>query len=340
MMLAPPLELPVNPQEAAAAAEVLLEVLERERLNDDQRQRAGTRLRALRLTSFTPFPESIERDPIHPSTFYLAADTAKGEAVLLRLARASSPASGLFPKPVLIGRVRTASGQEVVTNAIPFGPGQKDAIRTVAEKVNPAFLPRAQGGQPTVSVMAHDAAASLPAAFRAFRNVLKATGKNVAAIEEPEGGGPILDAAQWAAIRGGWREGYTVGTRQPGESGYTKLIVPFEGDAATAEAYDEFARGRAGRSRWFDCEVAPDAAPASVVERLLEHFRDEGRTISALRFDAEPPAAFVELAQKFTVRVTVPHTAARPRRNCVVSDRDAGRAAELGECIMLAASVL
>lgn len=339
-MFAPPLELPVNPQEAAAAAEVLLQGAERERLNDDVRQRAGTRLRALRLTSFTPFPESIEQDPIHPSTFYMAADTAKGEALLLRLARASSPASGLFPKAVLIGRVRTASGQEVVTNAIPFGPGQGDAIRTFAEKVNPAFLPRAQGAQPTVAVIAHDAAASLPAAFRAFKNVLKATRKNVAAIEAPGGGGSILDAAPWAAIRGGWREGYTAGTWQPGAAGYTKLMLRFESEAAAAEAYDQFARGREGRSRWFDCEIAPGAASASATEMLLARFRDQGRAITALRFNGEPGADFVEAAQKFNVRVTVPHTAAGPRRNCVVSDRDREIGSDLGECIMLAASVL
>ena len=43
---------------------------------------------------------------VHPSTYYLAADGAAGEPLLLHLAAASAPASALFPNPLLIGRMR------------------------------------------------------------------------------------------------------------------------------------------------------------------------------------------------------------------------------------------
>ena len=64
-------------------------------------------------------PLELAKDPTHPSTYYVAAETHE-RALLLRVALASSPSSGRFPNALLIGRMRTASGLEGVVNGIPF----------------------------------------------------------------------------------------------------------------------------------------------------------------------------------------------------------------------------
>src|SRR5690242_2614529 len=99
-MRAVPLELPVSAAETAEFAELVLDQLDRTRLTNDARTRFAVRAAALQLSTFTIYPGSIAKDPIHPSTYYVAADARDG-SILLRVALASSPSSGLFPKAVL-----------------------------------------------------------------------------------------------------------------------------------------------------------------------------------------------------------------------------------------------
>jgi hypothetical protein len=54
--------------------------------------------------------------------------------MLLRIALASSPSSGLFPHSQLIGRMRSNSGVEIVINAIPFAPSDRLNVRTFVER--------------------------------------------------------------------------------------------------------------------------------------------------------------------------------------------------------------
>ncbi len=142
--------LPVKAGEATALAELIFEHTEGRTLNAGVRGRLAGRIAALGLTSMAPLPGSLQRDPIHPSTFYLAVDPVAGDPVLLRLALASSPSSGLFPNAQLIGRMRTESGREVVVNAIRFARADHENIGVFASQVDRDFLPRAGTNSPGI----------------------------------------------------------------------------------------------------------------------------------------------------------------------------------------------
>lgn len=235
-----PFELPLKASESAALAELVFEHLEGRAITDEQRSRLAVRAAALQLDSIRPYFGSLQQDPVHASTYYLAVDgiSPSGETrpLLLRLAPSSAPSSGLFPNATLIGRMRPGGGREVVVNAIPFGPFDCAPVTTFAQQVDPAFLPRPQRAQPAVAVGNRHPAISLPAAFDAFRRLLKSTGVNYAstvqlsatremttpaALATRDGENPtapghtrvsipdLYAAGLWAAIRAGWREGYT-----------------------------------------------------------------------------------------------------------------------------------
>ncbi len=235
-----PIELPLKTAEAVALAELVYEHAEGRPPSDELRGRLAPRIEALPLESLTVFASSLERDPIHPSTYYVAVDALGGAApcaLLLRIATASSPASGLFPDALLICRARTSQGAEVVINAIPFASTDHAHIRTFAEQVNRAFLPRPQGALPAIAAGNRHPEICLPAIFEAYRTILRSTGVNWAstaqlsatresttdeAISRRDGEDPVTaghtrvsirhlyHAGLWAAIRAGWREGFNV----------------------------------------------------------------------------------------------------------------------------------
>jgi hypothetical protein len=281
-----PIELPLSASEGAAFAELVLDQLDHARLTDDARNRFAIRAAALQLSSFTIHPGSIVKDPIHPSTYYVAADARAG-SILLRVALASSPSSGLFPKAVLIGRMRTVSGREVVVNAARFGPADHDNLGTFAERVDTSFLPRPQGGLPAIAVQCADPVAALPVAFQAFRAVLKRVGVNVAAVHTGNDYENFYYAALWAAIRSGWREGYTIGaeidasTDVSALAAYTKFTV-LANSRSIEEVegmYDSILQVKAARTSWrkFDFEVLD--------EECLERLKAVGRPAQVRRSD-------------------------------------------------------
>ncbi|MCX6636989.1 MAG: hypothetical protein NT090_18195 [Acidobacteria bacterium] len=203
-----PVELPVRPNEAVALADLVFEHLEGRPLTGNARARLAARLAGLKLESIRPYAGSLVRDNVHRSAYYLSVDGLSGPApvpLLLRVALASAPSSAVFPRALLVGRMRPASGREVVVNAIPFGPRDTASIRTFAETLDRAFLPRPQGAMPAIAVETRHPETALPAAFEAFRQILKNTGVNWASIEGS------YEAGLWAAIRAGWREGYSAG---------------------------------------------------------------------------------------------------------------------------------
>ena len=261
-----PLELPVSAAETGAFAELVLDQLDRGPLTDEARNRLAMRAASLRLSSFTIFPGSIAKDPIHPSTYYVAVDSTD-KALLLRVALASSPSSGLFPHALLIGRMRTTSGREIVVNAVPVASTDHTNIGTFAEQVDTSFLPRPQGGLPAIAVQCRNPEAVLPVAFEAFRAILKRLGMNLAAVQAIGGFEHFYYAAVWAAIRAGWREGYTVGadidsTTDVGALGrYTKFTLGSDPDSVQAaqQIYDSIQRTKAGQTLWrkFDFEGWP-----------------------------------------------------------------------------------
>jgi len=289
-----PLGLPLSAAETGAFAELVLDQLDRKPLNDDARTRLAGRAGTLRLSSFKIHPGSIVQDPIHPSTYYVAVD-AHAEPFLLRVALASSPSSGLFPAALLIGRMRTNSGREVVVNAIPFACTDRENICTFAERVDTAFLPRAQGRLATIAVECRNPETVLPAAFQAFRTILKRSGVNLAAVLAMRDFEHVYHAAVWVAIRSGWREGYTIGadidmmTDVSALLKYTKFTLMNPESLEKAQrAYDAIRIAKDGQAHWrnFDFEVPGEWA---------KHFKESGmcRRIHADRIPQDDVAAAI-----------------------------------------------
>ncbi len=287
--------------EAAAIADVLFQTVDDlakggRKFTDDARHRLAGRLKNIDTPSILAYALSIEQDPIHPSSFYMAVDGLNHGLVtplLLRLGLASSPASGLFPKSVLIGRMRPAGGREVVVNAIAFGPTDQEPIRTFTEKVAKSFQPRPQGAQPALIVPA----AMAPLAFEAFRQIARDTGQNRAGFATDfatAASGEV--AVLWAAVRAGWRDGYSLAvtgipahpsSHEPLESlsGFTRFSVVADDLTAAAGAYDHLRRFKL---RGFDFELdfrLGSLTPDSLGECLLA-WRTAGRPVQSIM----PPA--------------------------------------------------
>src|SRR5262245_14838908 len=229
-----PMDLPVKASEAASLAELVLALAEGKSLTDDLRSRLAGRAAPRELATIKPYFGSLASDPVHPSTYYLAVDGRDAQPLLLHIAPASAPTSGVFPNALLIGRMR-AAGREIVVNSIPFSSHDWENVSLYAYQIDRAFLPRPQGARPAIAVGNRHPEISLPAAFEAFRTILKNTGVNMAstsqlsatremttdeAIAARDGENPVAaghtrvsirhlyHAGLWAAIRAGWREGY------------------------------------------------------------------------------------------------------------------------------------
>lgn len=202
-----PLDLPLRPPEAAELASLVFSLAERKPLNDEIRARIASRLAVARFVSLRPYPASLERDPVHHSTYYMAVDGQNGEPLLLHMAPAAAPTSSIFPRPLLIGRMRQPNGPEMVINAVPFGPADRESVERFATQIDDAFLPRSQGSRGAIVARAGTDS------FEGFRAALKRSRKNLAAIAAEPGESPaaFYYAGIWAAIRAGWREGYSAG---------------------------------------------------------------------------------------------------------------------------------
>jgi hypothetical protein len=261
-----PLNLPLRPSEAAEVANLVFELAERRPLTGEVRNRIAARAAALRLEGLTPLVGSLARDPVHHSTYYLVVDVAGGQTQLLHMAPASAPTSSVFHKPLLICRVRRAGGPEAVINAIPFGPSDAETLEKYVSRVDPAFSPRPHGQHAALVAAPARLETGMAAAFDAFRRILKRTGMNVAAVEMAP---PAYDAGLRAAVRAGWRDGYSAGvTLRAGETGreavreaarFTRfridaadLVVDADGAGAVEERYD--AAFTAGERAWIAAE--------------------------------------------------------------------------------------
>jgi hypothetical protein len=266
-------DLPVRTSEAGALARLLYEHGTRN-LTEDLRNRLGVRASALTLETIKPYFGSLERDPIHPEAFYLAVDGINGQPLLMRFAPGSTPSSGLFPKAVLIGRLRVGA-QETVINAVPFGPGDRERIWTFAGQVDTAFLPKAQGCKATLSVPVQ------PGVFGHFRAIAKPLGLNVACVSGD------LETILWEASRAGWREGYSAETDDAAIIGYSRYILSY-GDDLTGKL-EQIARARLPRKlgRMFDWELQlEDSVSIEEAERMLEECKAAGKPAQYVGFSS------------------------------------------------------
>jgi hypothetical protein len=258
-------DLPVRTSESGALARLLYEHGTR-KLTDDLRNRLGVRASALTLETIKPYFGSLERDPIHPEAFFLVVDGINQQPLLMRFAPSSTPSSGLFPKAILIGRLRVGA-QETVINAVPFGPEDRDRIWTFAGQVNPAFLPKPQGSKSTLSVPVQ------PGIFEHFRAIAKPLGLNVACVSGD------LETILWEAARSGWREGYSAETADAAITGYSRYILPYSADLSGK--LEQIARARLPLKlgRMFDWELQfEDTVSPEEAERILEECKAAGKS--------------------------------------------------------------
>jgi hypothetical protein len=266
-----PLDLPLRPPEAAQLARLIFEIAEGRPLTDDLRHRIAARAAVLGLETIRPHFGSLALEPVHRSTYYLAADGLNDFPLLLHMAPATAPTSAIFEKSLLIGRVG-----DVVVNAIPFGPGDGATIDKFAAQVDSAFLPRAQGARSSIPVTSN-----LPAAFDVFRAILKRTGRNLASTSQS------YYPAVWAAIRAGWRPGYSAGIelKDPADARevvrecprYSRFSIR-TGNAADAGRVRELirqARSAANIARPFDFEVSLEDCPAPTTPHDLRELLDD-----------------------------------------------------------------
>jgi hypothetical protein len=194
-------DLPIRAPEAAQLGVLILENAGNKPITQDVRNRIASRAVVLKLDGIRPYFGSLERDPIHPSAVYLAVDGVDAQPLLLRIAPNATPASGLFPKSILIGRVPGPAGLELVVNAVPFSHLDAVPIRTFSTEVNKAFQARPVSSRSAIVVESSHAEAVYPEAFAAFRKILTERNLNMAGFVDRQ-------AATWAAIRCGWREGF------------------------------------------------------------------------------------------------------------------------------------
>ena len=295
-MITLPIDLPIRASEASQLSDVIFEQAETRRLTEDLRNRIGGRIGNLHLETIAAHPGSLCPDPIHPSAFFLAIDGVRDgifKPWLLRIADANTPSSALFPKAILIGRMRLANRREIVASVVPFGPADIAHIRTFADEVDRAFLPRPQGTSPSMAINALDDP------FAVFRQIHKSGGFNWAATWGTR------DAAMCAAIRAGWREGYSAESdplpcahREAcefeilHEPGFTKFILQVDPAAAAGETADAIGtlcdfiqKARSPQPTWrkFDVEILYES-PTSIpeIETLLTELKEQGRLVQSV----------------------------------------------------------
>lgn len=266
-MIQDSLRVPIPAHEASQLADFVFQFAEGRTVDDGLRRMLASRSSSLGLEGMQVHWGSLAADPVAKSTYFVAVD---GDGpVLLQISLAASPGSGLFPNSVLVGRMRTPRGLEVVVNASPFAASDTGRIRTYAEQLDRAVLSQPQGVDTLFLAVANGA----QTAFQQFRAVQRKYGLSVAAWTGD------ADEGLWGAIRTGWRDGYAM--RGDSEFASRKLV-----DAVSLTDEEVVAAVGALRQehgRTFDIDVRFDA-PGSLTrpERLaarLEALRKAGQTV-------------------------------------------------------------
>lgn len=271
------LDVPVRAAEASQLADLIFQFAENRKVDAALRRLLESRATQTPFESMRVQWGSFAPDPTANSTYYVAVDGRV--PTLLHIALSSAPASGLFSGQILVGRMRTPRGLEVVVNAIPFGPNDEEKILTYATQVDRALLPGPQGVETLYIAARSDA----DTAFAQFRAVQRKYGLSVAAYTG------AAHEGIYGAIRHGWREGFAL-------EGDHELCSRSRFDASSMtpeELDDKIDLARRVNGRTHDIDVTFDAPgvftkPAELGERL-ESLRENGRPVQV---------AFVELGCK------------------------------------------
>lgn len=228
----------MNLEELSYIARILFESNHSDH-TDAWRRQVCTRLAELRLRSAQLYAGSLTPSAGDSSVFYLTADLRRpgGEQpVLLRFApqeREARERFRLLSPPV---RLDLPQNRPAIVEAISFSSSDYANILEFVLQEGRCFLPRPQRRLPAIAAGNRHPEISLPAAFEAYGHILEERGVNMAstvqlsasremttdsALLARSGEDPVVPghtrvsirhlyhAGLWAAVRSGWREGYT-----------------------------------------------------------------------------------------------------------------------------------
>jgi len=289
-MIQDSLSVPVRAHEASQLADLIFQFAEGRTVDDALRRMLASRATQTPFAGMQVYWGSLAADPVAKSTYFVAVDGKS--PVLLHIALSSAPGSGLFPHSVLVGRMRTPRGLEVVVNAIPFGPADIERIGVYAQQLDRTVLPGPQG----VDTLFLAAASDADEAFGQFRAVQRKYGLSVAAWTGPE------EEGLWGAIRHGWREGFPLrGTAQPSSRSFLDASA-LTNDGLAGEI--DLLRRLHGRTHDIDVRFDPPGAftRAESLRSRLGWLRSSGWPVQVvevelgLRPDAPYPEHLSEMA--------------------------------------------
>jgi hypothetical protein len=222
-----------------AVAGRVLDLCRGQRVSEELRSRLAKEISGMESVSLQVYAGSLQEDPQHASNYYLCVDLLEGgnrRPVLVQIAPSSNVVMSRFQTVAEHFRVSPSGGTEVLIRCFPFTSRDHASIRLFAEQVSRVFLPRPQRTLPAVAVGNRHPEVSLPAAFEAFGTIMNRIGANLASTvqlsatremtteealaardgENPTAAGHtrvsihhLYHTGLWAAIRSGWREGYT-----------------------------------------------------------------------------------------------------------------------------------
>jgi hypothetical protein len=321
-------------QELESLAARILDLVKLQEVTDGLREAIGRT--AEDFQSLRLYHKSLEEDPQHRENYYIAVDlleAGKALPVLVQVAPVSKLGMSRFATLDSSSQVKLQKQDQTAVLLFPFASTDHARLRTFAEQVAPAFLPRPQRALPAIAAGNRHPEISLPAVFDAFREILARLHVNMAstvqlsatremttddAISVRDGENPtavghtrvsiqhLYHAGLWAAIRSGWREGYSAEADHFIVSGNTpKEITHSVGmvkDAIRhAAGYTKFTTDS---SRMFELQADPrhlQAWPDPVIE---ERFRRQ--------FSAEEQRwVLSEFSQPFRIE-GAPYNLSRP----------------------------
>jgi hypothetical protein len=250
--------------------------------------------------------ESVATSAAAGVTWFPQSLTRAGDALFIAFEENGAPL--LLQSGGVAGACGLVNATERAVNGAsvyvyPFADTDRENVEAFAERIDLTFLPRPQRDRPGIASGNRHPEVSLPAVFDAFRDILHETGLNLAStvqlsatremttdeeIARRDGSNPtapghtrvsirhLYHAGLWAAIRAGYRYGYTA------EADH--FIVSGANDAEIAKSVDwvkEAIRHAAGYTKFttdtskvFDLQADvrhPQPYSESQIEELFEH---------------------------------------------------------------------
>ncbi len=305
--------VPLKSDELSALSEQVFAITRGGKLTDESRAHLRKDLESHDFLGVRAYAGSLSEDPANAGHYYLAADLLDHQTIQPALLLVRFGAAASYPRflnPLFSVQTKSPRGKEGIMEGYAFASTDHAPIATFARDIAPVFLPRPQRALPAIAAGNRHPEISLPAAFAAFQTIQERFHANWASTvrlsatremttedalaartgEDPTAVGHtrvsirhLYHTGLWAAIRSGWRSGYTAEADHFIVSGSTEAEI-----ARSVETVKEAIRHAAGytkfttdSSRMFDLQADtrhPQAWSAAEVEdRYNQIFSEEER---------------------------------------------------------------